>query len=218
MKIMKNILIVSGGALNTDWAKEWLGHNEFDFVIAADRGLGYAELLDIKVDFLLGDYDSVDEDVLNKYKYNTDMVTYPKEKDYTDTHIALKKALELNPQSISIIGAAGTRLDHTMTNIFIMYEALRMGVSCSIYDKYNKIYLIGAGDDKIISKNNQYGQFLSFLPATEQVVFSVKGVKYPLDNYTLKQGLSLCQSNEISKDYAEVKVKEGILVAFESKD
>ena len=46
------------------------------------------------MDFLLGDYDSVDKDVLDRYKSNTEFEIYPKEKDYTDTHLAIMTALK----------------------------------------------------------------------------------------------------------------------------
>ena len=71
--------------INVAWGKEWLDNQTFDYCIAADSGLEYADKLGLKVDYLLGDYDSVDKDVLDTYKSNTEFETYPKEKDYTDT-------------------------------------------------------------------------------------------------------------------------------------
>ena len=60
-------------------AKEWLDNQTFDYCIAADSGLEYADKLGLKVDFLLGDYDSVDKDVLDRYKSNTEFEIYPKQ-------------------------------------------------------------------------------------------------------------------------------------------
>ena len=62
---MSKTLIVTGGSINVAWAKEWLDNQTFDYCIAADSGLEYADKLGLKVDFLLGDYDSVDKDVLD---------------------------------------------------------------------------------------------------------------------------------------------------------
>lgn len=83
---MSKALIVTGGSINVAWAKEWLDNQTFDYCIAADSGLEYADKLGLKVDYLLGDYDSVDKDVLDTYKSNTEFETYPKEK-IIPTHI-----------------------------------------------------------------------------------------------------------------------------------
>lgn len=215
-KVKKNILIISGGSLDLAWAKAWLAGQCFDYVIAADSGLEYADALNIKTDFLLGDYDSVDGGVLARYQQNTDMVTYPREKDYTDTHIALLRAIEMGAEHIALLGATGTRYDHAMTNIFILKQALASGVSAAIFDAYNKIYL--ADGNVTIQKEQQYGRYLSFAPMTEQVKLSVSGVKYPLKDFTLEQGLSLCQSNEITEEAAEIQIQSGILIVFETRD
>ena len=65
-------------------------------------------------------------------------MTYPPEKNYTDTHLAVITALKHHPAAIDILGATGTRYDHALTNIFIMKQALEAGTECCIYDKYNK--------------------------------------------------------------------------------
>jgi thiamine pyrophosphokinase len=67
-------------------------------------------------------------------------------------------------------------------------------------------------------KNQQYGHFVSFVPMTDEVIISLKGVKYPLDHYELRQGLSICQSNEIVMDKAEVLLEKGCVVVFETLD
>ena len=97
-----------------------------------------------------GDYDSVNERLLDTYKKDTQTVTYPPEKNYTDTHLAVITALKHHPVAIDILGATGTRYDHALTNIFIMKQALEAGTECCIYDKYNKIYLLNG--NKTIKK------------------------------------------------------------------
>ncbi len=212
----KHILIISGGQVDYSWARKWMEGKQFDFVIAADSGLVHADRLGVKPDFLLGDYDSVDSDTLERYRKNTQTAVYPREKDYTDTHIALIRAIEAGAGEISVIGATGTRYDHAMTNIFIMKEALSAGVSCAIYDSHNKIYL--ADRSFAVAKASQYGRYLSFAPMTETVRLSLSGVKYPLSDYELKQGLSICQSNEVTDEIARVDIAQGILIVFEAID
>ena len=221
------VLIISGGSIDEMWGRKWVADYEPDYCIAADSGLVMADKLGLTVDLLLGDYDSVDKKIFEKYNRNTKTITYPCEKDYTDTHLALKKAIEKIKKSqdtpkdstddeIAIIGATGTRYDHAFTNIFVLDESLEVGIRCAIYDKNNKIYLADKSFE--IRKDKQFGDYLSFAPMTPEAGLSLSGVKYPLDRYTLRQGESICQSNEITEMIAKVEIFTGKLVVFETRD
>lgn len=216
---MSKTLIVTGGSINVAWAKEWLDNQTFDYCIAADSGLEYADKLGLKVDFLLGDYDSVDKDVLDRYKSNTEFEIYPKEKDYADTHLAIMTALKKGATDIYILGATGTRMDHTITNIGNMKVAADCGKDCHIVDEHNYIYLLSEADGiHIIRKDSQYGRYVSIIPMSENVSLSLEGFKYTLDNYELKQGLSICQSNEVEDEQGIIKVHKGLIIVLETKD
>ena len=221
------ILIISGGSIDEMWGRKWVADYEPDYCIAADSGLVMADKLGLTVDLLLGDYDSVDKKIFEKYNGNTKTITYPCEKDYTDTHLALKKAIEKikklqdtskdsREDEIAIIGATGTRYDHAFTNIFVPDESLETGIRCAIYDKNNKIYLADKSFE--IRKDKQFGDYLSFAPMSPEAGLSLSGVKYPLDRYTLRQGESICQSNEITEIIAKVEIFTGKLVVFETID
>lgn len=212
----RKVLIVSGGSLDYEWAREWLADKQFDYVIAADSGLMYADKLELQVDYILGDYDSVKSDILEKYSKKIETVTYPTEKDYTDTHIAVLTAIRNGAASIAIIGATGTRYDHAMTNIFVLKEAIDKDVECAIYDACNKIYLKQAPFS--IEKDRQYGDYISFVPMTDGVRLTLKGVKYPLNDYCLRQGMSICQSNEIVDEVASIYIEKGIVIVLETRD
>ena len=82
----------------------------------------------------MGDYDSVNERLLDTYKRYADS-DISAGKNYTDTHLAVITALKHHPAAIDILGATGTRYDHALTNIFIMKQALEAGTECCIYDK-----------------------------------------------------------------------------------
>ncbi len=216
---MSKTLILTGGSMDIDWAKDWLKDKSFDYCIAADSGLSYADKLGVRVDYLLGDYDSVDGQILEKYKKQTAFKVYPREKDYTDTHLAIETAIKNGASDIYILGATGTRMDHTITNIGNMKLALDCGIDCHIVDKNNFIYLL---NDKTgvhtISKKKQYGRYVSIVPMTEEVTLTLKGFKYGLDKYILKQGLSICQSNEIEDKEAFIIIHNGLAAIFETID
>lgn len=211
-------LIVTGGSLDTGWAEEFIKTLNAEYIIAADSGLKHINELGLVPDMILGDYDSVEAVLLDKYK-DTDIKTYPREKDYTDTHIAIINALKAGASAIYILGATGTRMDHTFTNICNMKAALDCDVPCFIYDKHNKIYIVNEQMGEVkLSKEGQYGDYVSIVPLSEEAVISLTGFKYGLEDYVLHQGLSICQSNEIKEKGAIIKIKKGILIVFETMD
>ena len=246
---IKNVLIITGGSIDTGWAEQWLDDQknngvEYDYCIAADSGLGSADKLGIAVDYMLGDYDSVDRDVLARYQGNIPGDVYPAEKDYTDTELAIKTAInkitEHNPEygkkrstldmdvhavtsraSVTVLGATGTRLDHTLANIGLLEQIESRGMDGYIVDAHNRIrMLIAPQKDMVkIRREEQFGGYISCIALTPVVRgLTMNGFKYPLDNRELLQGVSLCVSNEITDDEARISVKWGKMLVLETRD
>lgn len=89
------ILIMSGGNLKLDWAGKFLKDRKYDYIIAADSGLEHLLDLGLKPNLILGDYDSLDSKIYDQIRDDENIIKYPRKKDYTDTEIALRKAIEL---------------------------------------------------------------------------------------------------------------------------
>ena len=214
----KTILVFTGGMINLVWAREWLATKQFDYIITADKGLLYADELNCKVDYILGDFDSIDTDLLEKYRsMNVELITFPCEKDFTDTHLAIETAIEKGAGQITILGAIGSRMDHTMSNIQNMKIALDSEIPCYIIDEFNKIYL--ANKEVTINKSEQFGKYISLIPFSEKVTgLTLSGFHYPLRKYLMNQGLSVGISNEIVDENGVIEFEEGILIIFETRD
>lgn len=219
---MKNnnakILIISGGNIDEAFLRKLLDINQYSEIIAADHGLIAGDHLNLPLDFIVGDFDSVPKEIVDKYqRNNVPIITFPVEKDKTDTELAIELAIEHQAKSIDIVGATGSRLDHTLANMNLLTIPLKKGIEAYIIDANNKFYL--KKEIFAIQKNNQYGDYISFLPFHGDVKgLSLKGFKYPLDNVTLSAGESICISNELIVDTGEVCFTEGTLMVFESKD
>ena len=100
-----------------------------------------------------------------------------------------------------------------------MKAALDSDVPCFICDSHNKIYLVNEQMGEVkVSKTGQYGDYVSFVPLSEETIISLAGFKYVLDDYILNQGLSICQSNEIKENVAVINIKKGLVIVFETKD
>ena len=215
---MQNTLIVTGGKINKSFLKKHLKENEYDYIIASDKGLEVLDKCAVKPNQIIGDFDSLDKKVLNKYNRYKDIeiIKLNPIKDYTDTDEALKHAIEIKSTSITILGAIGSRVDHLIANINILKKALDKNISCTILNEKNKIFLINK--NTTIKKEKKY-PFISLIPLTTLVTgITLRGFKYSLENDIISIGQSIGISNEQLKDEAEIKIKDGILIIIKSRD
>lgn len=213
---MIKTLIVSGGNVEDNILNKF--EDGFDYIIASDRGLEELDKYNIIPNYIIGDFDSIDKKVLDKYinNKNVEIKKLNPEKDYTDTHMALKLAIDLKSTEITIIGAIGTRLDHTIANIHILKETLEKNIECKIIDKRNEIQLI---NKKTILKMDDKYKYISLIPLTTKVSgVTLKGFKYSLEKATLEIGHSIGVSNEQIEKHAEIDLEKGILILIKSKD
>lgn len=213
-------LIITGGNIERDFALSFIEKLKADYVIGVDRGLEFCYEQHIFPDYIVGDFDSLPQGILDWYKTNSNVPVreYNPVKDATDTMIALEKALELNSSQIWILGGTGTRIDHVLCNIHILKNAYLAGVEAYLVDEHNRISL-PVEKHFYLEKEEQFGEYVSFFPLGEEVGgLILKGFKYPLDGYCLRNLEGLGVSNEIVDERAEVSWETGILVEIESKD
>ena len=210
-------LIVTGGNVNTELLKKILEENKFETIIAADKGLEALNKINVMPNYIIGDFDSVNKTTLNQYENKNIEITYLKpEKDFTDTHMAIKLAIEKRAKHITIIGATGTRMDHTLANIHALNEALQNNVPTEIINENNRIMLINK-KAKLI-KNTNY-KYVSIIPLTTKITgVTLKGFKYNIENTTINLGESIGVSNEQIEQEALIEIKEGIAILIYSKD
>lgn len=189
--------------------------NQFNdyFVIAADGGYKLARDNNIKIDKIIGDMDSFDEDSSILPKDKTFFL--PKEKDFTDTEAALDNLVKNNYDEIIILGGLGGRVDHTFGNIFLLNKYIDCNIS--IIDGKNIVKLYKAGSYKI-SKYKDF-KYISLLPFSEKVEnVNLEGCKYPIKNLTLTNASTLSISNEITSNEANLSFVNGYLLLVQATD
>ena len=91
----------------------------------------------------MSETDSAGETEYEDFQKNTDIPIKRLNpvKDYTDTDVALRLALELGAEEITILGGTGARIDHTAANVRILFLALQKGVRAYLLDEHNKMWL-----------------------------------------------------------------------------
>jgi len=222
----KCALLLTGGRMDKELVSHYfhlLNHEFQVIVIAVDKGLMTADALRIPIDYLVGDFDSLSPELLDKYmdkkkqEEEFQILEFNPVKDATDTQIAIELAIKLKVKEMVILGATGTRMDHALGNIHLLLLPLKEKIKAFIIDTYNKIYLID--QNTTLSKSELYGEFLSLLPFTDVVEgITLIGFKYPLTNKTYFTGDSLGISNEVIEKQSDILLKSGILIVIESKD
>ena len=191
--------------------------SEDALVIAADSGydnaktLGYAE----RCDFVVGDFDSTKE---KAFCSRAKIVRMPAEKDETDTQLAINIALENGADEIYIVGGLSGRLDHTLSNIYLLETLAKNGILACICDGNNRVRYLKERSSLLIPKSEY--KYFGLIPADKEVKgVTIEGAKYPLKNATLtKINPSFAISNEVKENYAMVSTKKGGLLLIESKD
>ena len=196
------VIIIAGGTFSPciEFLKD-------DYIICADSGFDNAREFGIKPNLMLGDMDSVKSDVSSV----KDMQLFPARKDFTDTELALNAAIDMKPQEIIILGGIGSRLDHSIANVFLLKKAYAAGVSACICDEHNRVYYYK--DEFCLT--DCLGKTVSLIPLTSEISGLVtKGLDYPLDNEKISFGQTRGISNLVTEKEASYRSEsgEGILV------
>lgn len=206
---MRAIIIGGGTAPSKNLLESYL--REDYFIIAADGGANVLNEYGIIPKYLMGDFDSIDENTYAKLECNSEVTRFPREKDYTDSHIAYKKAIELGADEIILLGCTGKRIDHFMANLGILYDGLKNNIKVIMADDYNEMFLI----DKGIHLKGYAGQVFSVFSYGEDTKdLTLTGVKYPLTNYYLSTTDNLTVSNEIIEKEANISFSKGCLLVI----
>lgn len=211
---MKAAIICNGNILDYSRCSKLL--KDCELIICADGGARHLEQLKINTHVLLGDFDSIPPELYQSMAASqTEVLSFPCEKDMTDTELALEVALERGADRIYIVGGLGSRLDHSLANVFLLKRMLSRGVKGVVTDGLNEAAAIMDGMD--IEKEDGYK--ITLLPLTEQVEgVTTEGLYYPLVDATLQMGSTWGVSNECCMPKARVTLKKGILLVIKSRD
>ncbi|MGL4485005.1 MAG: thiamine diphosphokinase, partial [Anaerovoracaceae bacterium] len=152
--------------------------SEYSCIICADGGYNQATKSNVSVDYIIGDFDSINENLYyfqeivenntnnfckteDKFVKTPKLIKLNREKDETDTAEAILKAIELGFSDVDIIGGVGGRLDHTIANIQNIYRFSHK-ISIKMYDEKTSVYMINSQLNKkailkqpFISKRDQ---------------------------------------------------------------
>lgn len=182
-----------------------------DFVIAADGGLLALEKLAITPDLLIGDLDSLGAHPLPE---GVPLEKHPVEKDDTDTGIALAQGYAMGYRAFRLYGCGGGRIDHLLANFQSMGRFSKLGASIQLIDPQYNAYALTNGS--LALPEREVGTTVSvFCHGSKAEGVTLKGLKYPLDDYTLTCDHPLGVSNQHTQETAEIAVQNGTLLILQ---
>lgn len=208
---MRFLLFVNGEADDLSFIKDLI--RDDDVIIAIDAGLNHVDELNIVPDYLIGDFDSVSDSLLEKY-LNCEILKYPAKKDFTDLELSIELAISKGAKEIVLLCALGKRFDHTLANLYSLIKPVEKGVKSWICDKNEDIFLINSKIELYYEKNS----ILSLIPVTSKVAgVTTKNLEYPLENETLYIDSSRGLSNIFTHKNAQISINLGVLAIIVNK-
>jgi thiamine pyrophosphokinase len=181
-----------------------------DLLIGVDGGAKNIMEMGRLPDIVLGDFDSLNDSVFGQLlQKKVPLIKYPKDKDFTDSQIALDFVLQQKVKKVIFIGLSGTRLDHIVTNLLFASHPKYKILDISFWDFQQKIYFIR----KYVRFHGQKNDIVSLIPLLNDVSgITTSGLKYSLQKAVLYFGNSRGISNLMTDKTVEISIKSGLLM------
>ncbi|MEO6651606.1 MAG: thiamine diphosphokinase [Ilumatobacteraceae bacterium] len=183
-------------------------------VIACDGALDHALAAGMRPSVLVGDLDSVSSEALDWAERHATIDRFDPDKDHTDTELALRRAVDLNPTRLVLVSGGGDRLDHTLGAITALgHRSLTSIPTIDAWWQGERLRVVhGPGDTTL---DVPVGSTISLLALHGSCTgVSVSGVRWPLDDAELVPGLSRGLSNETTGRPVTLAVSTGVLTVL----
>jgi len=159
----------------------------------------------LKPDVIIGDLDSVSEEIKKQY---SSILLHLAEQETNDLTKAVHFCLENNRTEITILGATGKREDHTLGNLSLMTDYAKKVNIQMLSDNGVFTPLL-----KTSTLESYPGEQVSIFSLNPETIFTFKDLVYPVQNRKLTswwQGTL----NEAEKDSFTVEFNKGEVLVF----
>lgn len=198
-----------------------------DYCIFCDSGMLHNLSLKMRVNLLVGDFDSYPENdnIFADTDINNDkdsdatigeiekIIRLPREKDDTDTAYAVKYALREGYRNFILIGCYGALADHSLANLGLLKYIKDCGGNAVLIDDYSIMEVL-TGKNNIISNKYRYFSLLPIYGKAEGI--DIENAKYNIKNSDVSIENPLTVSNETLDTDAVVSIECGALLIIKS--
>lgn len=206
------LIIANGESCSTELLGQLLEWSPF--VVVLDGAITRVLELGIKIDVLLGDFDSKNHAVEQIQEQQKIEVVHTPDQNKTDLQKGIEFLIARGFDAVNIIWATGRRADHNLSNItdIVRYKSQ---ISIVLHDDYSKIFQLPKRYQKWYTK----GTALSLMPVSVVQGVTTQGLSYNLQNDTLTLGYRTSSSNSAAQDgMVVIEHQEGDLLLMECHD
>lgn len=180
-----------------------------ELVIGADGGGNKILNHGFTPHFVIGDLDSFQDPENAEFEIILD-----EDQETNDLEKALSLALEKKAKTCTVLGAFGKRMDHALKNLSVLKKFDDRFKTLTYKDELFEAFLVSGSCNRKVGS----GRIVSLFPLSGEVRgITTKGLKYPLNYETLKNGERDGTSNETVEDEFSITVGEGDLIVFVEK-
>lgn len=172
---MKTVVILAQGDFPTS-EKCLRLMREADVLLCCDGAAAKAVAAGFEPDEIVGDLDSLDVDFQERY---ASKLFHDRDQECNDQTKAFRRALQLQPDRIVILGATGRREDHTLGNISLLadYTVQAPDYHVEMWSDYGHFEVI-RDSATLPSRPGQEISLFSFDPTLK---VHADGLRYPTD-------------------------------------
>jgi thiamine pyrophosphokinase len=185
-----------------------------DLVVAADGGARYALAAGIVPDLIVGDMDSLGEDLAREAEQRgAPLRRHPQRKDKMDGHLAVLAARESGTSAAHFLCAAGGKPGAFFALPHILLAAERIGLRSTIVADWGRMFVV---ETRFRVVEGAAGDSISIFPLSGPATgVTLEGMGYPLTNANLQPGDTLGFHNELIGREATVSVESGTLLVVQ---
>lgn len=209
MGVMRVLILANGDSPDPDWAQRIAA--EHDLLLATDGAAHRAVGLGLTPDIVCGDFDSIRLEVAQTEFPQARFLPTP-DQEQADLEKALLVAQEQGATSVTILGATGGRLDHTLGAFSVLLRHHRE-LPITLRDENTAVIALSGtsqapGEATFWTAPDDTISLLSF---DGRASITLRGVRWPLHDEMLEfatRGVS----NRAVADRVEVRVHGGAIL------
>lgn len=186
---MDKCIILANGKAPSKKIFKALSSAGYKFIICADGGANSARKMKLKINYIIGDLDSVKPETLAYYKEGAEVLKYSRQND-TDVEKCLKFAIKKRFKECILLGVIGDRLDHSYCNLGI---AVKFSDEINIKIISENSLLIVA--EKEVNLKTIKNEIISLYGFDKKTKITSRGLKYKLLSEALPFGVRESTSN-----------------------
>jgi len=180
------------------------------YKVAVDGGYNFFRLAKIEPDIIIGDFDSLNRSSAKRIK----SLSFPKQKDFTDTELAVKHCIELRFNVIDIVVPAIGEPDHFLGLVALLQIPelswqKKYKVAARIINHKCEIMLLINRDITFADCN---GEMISIIPFGAPVKLNIMGMDYPAEDLLIKPWQTKGMRNIIRSKNSRIAVKGSAIV------